>query len=156
VTTRRELLMLAAAAPLVAAVPARAANRDQATLLAEGLRLEQACADFYTGASALAMAARFAAHEADQAAALETSLEAMGSRALERAQPGELVPGPPGSGAPQAELAAYAIRLEEATIDAHDALLRVTDEALLIGSLLSVMAAAGTHLAVLRPIAATL
>ena len=147
---RRELLLAAAAVPLAAAAPARAQMSGPARLIAEALRRERECEAFYSAATDLRPAAAFAAHEAEQARLLTGELLAFGGQA-----PGAVQIDVSADGSP-AELAARAIGFEEAALDAHDALLRATDESALLGTVTSIMAAAGTHLAVLRPLAATL
>lgn len=145
---RRELLALAAAAPLAAATAARAQS-PQVTALAEAVRAERASATFYASAD-LPDAVAFAGHEREHADALAGALEAFGGTELPEVDAEALIAALP----PDPVKAAIAV--EEQALKALDELLQATDETQLLATVASIMAAAGTHLAVLRSERATL
>lgn len=152
---RREALLGALAVPLAAAPVARAAPARLTDALAEAVRLEEAGALVYEAAARrglLAAAGRFAEHEREQASELTKALEAFGGAppgAVAESDLDGLVPGFPQTGT-EGELATYAIRVEQTALTAHDAVLRVTDEAAVIRVVAAAMAAAGAHIVVLR------
>ena len=142
---RREALLAATAAPLLATAPARA----DALTLPQALARAVAAAQAPLAVSAAAaergllpsIAEPFAAHEREQVEALAGTLEAFGGT-----PPAELAP----AAGTEGELAERAVAAELEALRAHDAVLRATDEASVIAVVAAVMAAAGTHLAVLR------
>jgi hypothetical protein len=144
---RREALLAAAALPLVAAAPARGQALTLAAALRRALELEQATLAVYDAAAQRgllpSLAQPFAAHEREQIAALTRTLEAFGGSAPAEQRPAD-------AAGTEGELAGRAIAAELAALRAHDAVLRATDEASVIATVAAVMAAAGTHLAVLR------
>jgi hypothetical protein len=167
--SRREALLLAAAAPLAAAGSAHAAQPSFPSLLARAHQLELAAAVAYesTAGSGIPgdLAAVFARHERDQATAVQQALEALGARTLDEpestADVAALVPGLPAAGATADEQVRYLVTVEHSALDVHRSVLGATHHAAVLRTVASVMAAAGTHLAVLRdrlgdPPAATL
>jgi hypothetical protein len=155
---RREALLLAAAAALVGPRGARATQSSLPALLARTHQLELATAVAYDAAAGNGLpddvAVAFARHERDQAVALRQALEALGAQTLDvpttTSDVAALVPGFPAAGASGPERARYLIAVERATLDAHRAVLGATHHPEVLRTVASIMAAAGTHLAVLR------
>jgi Ferritin-like domain len=134
------------------------AARTDATLLKAALEVEEVCAQAYDVAAdgplrgdERAFARRFAAHEREHAAALETMLFALTVPVGRRAAPGdldELVPGLRGANR-RGALRALA-ELEGAAIAGHQLMARRLKELEALRTVAAVMAGGSQHLVVLR------
>lgn len=153
--TRREACLAAGALSLAAVAPARAQATPEAQRLTRATRVEYATAFAYAqlGGRHAELGRQLAAAEADQAKALVASVEALGAprppvvRVVEDAT--AVVDGlelPPDDRA----WLRYAARCELAAIAAHTEILAIVQDAYLLQTSASMLAAAGAHLVSLR------